>query len=52
MATALKIAFEWNDAVAWGRIVKQDTKFFLHERGFTSLCDGWEAFKFDGVGPT
>ena len=52
MATALKFAFEWNDVVAWGRIVEQDTKFFLQERGFTSLCDDWEAFKFDGVRPT
>ena len=52
MATILEIAFGWNDAVVWGRIVEQAPGFFLEQEGYKNLCDGWEAFKFDGVRPT
>jgi len=50
--TILRIAIEWDDAAVWSCVVKQNPKFFLKQKGYTSLCDGWEAFKFDGVCPT
>ena len=49
MAAILKTALEWNDAVVCARIVGRDPGFFLSQRGYTDLCKGWEAFKFDGV---
>lgn len=53
MATILKIAIDdWNDAVVWGRIVAQNPAFFLGQKGYTSLCDSWKTFKFEGVRPT
>jgi len=52
MDTILRMAIEWDDAAVWGCIVKQNPEFFLEQKGYTSLCDGWEAFKFEGVCPT
>jgi len=52
MPTILETAFGWDDAVVWGRIVEKFPEFFLEQEGYKHLCDGWEAFKFDGVRPT
>jgi hypothetical protein len=52
MTTILKIAIEWDDTVVWDYIVEQNPRFFLEQEGYTSLCDGWEAFGLDGVRPT
>jgi len=52
MTAILEVAIEWNDAVEWGCIVKRDPGFFLRQKGYKSLCNGWEALKFDGVRPT
>ena len=52
MATILETAIGWKDATVWGRIVGQNPGFFLGQKGYTDLCDGWKEFKFDGVRPT
>ena len=52
MDTILKIAIEWDDATVWDSIVKQNPEFFLEQKEYTSLCNGWEVFKLDGVRPT
>lgn len=52
MAAILKIAIEWNNAVVWGCIVESDPGFFLGQKGYVDLCNGWETFDFDGVRPT
>jgi len=52
MAAVLEVAIGWNDAAEWGRIVKQKPQFFLRQKGYKSLYNGWEALKFDGVWPT
>lgn len=52
MAAILEVAIEWNDAVEWGCIVQQDPEFFLQQKGYKNLYNGWKALKFDGVRPT
>lgn len=47
--TILKVAIEWDDAAVWDRIVMSDPGFFLTQSEYTHLCEGWEAFKLDGV---
>ena len=50
--TISKIAIEWHDAVVWGQIVESHPEFFLEQKGYANLCDGWQEFDFDGVRPT
>lgn len=52
MPVVLKIAIEWKDAAVWNRIIMRDRGFFLKQREYKDICDGWQAFKFDEVRPT
>lgn len=51
-STLLKIAVDWKDAEVWSDIVRAETMFFLDEKDYKTLCDGWELFKLDGVRET
>ena len=52
MATILKIAMDWKNAEVWSDIIRADRDFFLDEKGYKTLCDGWKLFKLDGVRET
>ena len=49
VAGMLKTAIGWKDAELWCDMVGANTRRFLEEPGYRSLCDGWEAFGLDGV---
>lgn len=50
--TISKVAIEWNHPVAWGFVVESHPGFFLKQKEYAGLWDGWQAFGFDGVRST